>query len=228
MSAFPFDIVGFDLDGTLLDTHGDLGAAVNHAIGLAGRDPVPHGEVRHLVGGGAKKMLERALAVTGGQVAEAEFARLYDELLAFYVANIAVHTRLYPGGRAMLGALAAKGVKLAVVTNKLESLAVKVLDALGLSARFFAIIGGDTLGPGRAKPAPDLLDEMVARAGGGRAAFVGDTTFDTLAAKAAGLPCVAVSFGYNDRPMAELGADATIDHFDALIHALLELDTGRG
>jgi phosphoglycolate phosphatase len=105
---------------------------------------------------------------------------------------------------------------------------VKVLDALGLSARFFAIIGGDTLGPGRAKPAPDLLDEMVARAGGGRAAFVGDTTFDTLAAKAAGLPCVAVSFGYNDRPMAELGADATIDHFDALIHALLELDTGRG
>jgi phosphoglycolate phosphatase len=230
MSAIHFDIVGFDLDGTLLDTHGDLGAAVNHALGIAGRDPVPAGEVRHLVGGGAQKMLERALAVTGGPVAEPEFGRLYGELLTFYEDNIAVHTRLYPGGEAMLDALGARGVKLAVVTNKLESLAVKVLDALDLSRRFLTIIGGDTLGHGRAKPAPDLLDEMVVRGGGGRAAFVGDTTFDTQAAKAAGMPCVAVSFGYNDRPMDQLGADAIIDHFDALIPALLDLqnEEGRG
>jgi phosphoglycolate phosphatase len=98
-----------------------------------------------------------------------------------------------------------------------------VLGELGRTGRFCTIIGGDTLGPGRAKPARDQLDEMIVRAGGGRAAYVGDTTFDTLAAKAAGLPCVAVSFGFNDLPPAELGADAVIDHFDQLIPALEKL-----
>jgi phosphoglycolate phosphatase len=224
---FPFAIVGFDLDGTLLDTHGDLGAAVNHALGLAGRAPVAFAEVRGLVGGGARKMLERALALTGGPVPDQEFAGLHRELLTFYENNIAVHTRLFPGGEAMLDALAARGAQIAVVTNKLESLALRLFGELGLSSRFATIIGGDTLGPGRAKPAPDLLHEMIARCGGGsapvRAAYVGDTTYDTRAARAAGLPCVAVSFGYNDLPPAELGAAAVIDHFDELVPALERL-----
>jgi len=222
MPGFPFKIVGFDLDGTLLDTEADLGAAVNHALALAGRPPVPAGEVRSLIGGGGRKMLHRALSATGG-VPEAEFQALYLELLRFYEANIAVHTRLFDGGEAMLDDLAARGVRLAVVTNKLEALAVKVLDELGLASRFYTIIGGDTLGPGRAKPERDQLDEMIARAGGGRAAFVGDTTYDTLAAKAAGLPCVAVSFGFNDLPPQELGASAVIDHYDALVPTLQSL-----
>jgi phosphoglycolate phosphatase len=226
MTGFPFDIVGFDLDGTLLDTEADLGAAVNHALALAGRAAVPAGEVRGLIGGGARRMLTRALTMTGG-VPEDEFAALYRELLRFYEAHLAVHTRLFPGGEAMLDGLAARGVKLAVVTNKFEALAVKVLQELGLAARFCTIIGGDTLGPGRAKPARDQLDEMIARAGGEaseiRAAYVGDTTYDTLAAKAAGLPCVAVSFGFNDLPPQRLGAAAVIDHFDELIPALEKL-----
>lgn len=222
MRDFPFPIVGFDLDGTLLDTHQDLGAAVNHALVQAGRPPVPVAQVRHLIGGGARKMLERALALTGG-IDEAAFEPLYRELLTFYSANIAVHTRLYSGGEAMLEALAAREVKLAVVTNKVESLARRLLDELGLTWRFATIIGGDTLGPGRAKPAPDLIDEMVARLQGGRAAFVGDTTYDIRAARAAGLPCIAVSFGFNDKPPAELGADAMIDHFAELIPTLMRL-----
>jgi phosphoglycolate phosphatase len=216
---FPFDIVGFDLDGTLLDTHEDLAAAVNHALSLIGRVPVPASVVRGLVGGGARLMLERALTVTGG-IPEAEFPRLYQELLRFYEDNIAVHTRLYPGGAAMLDGLAERGVKLAVVTNKLESLAVKLFAELALTNHFFAIIGGDTLGPGRGKPKPDLIEEMLRRGGSRRAAYVGDTTFDTGAARAAGLPCVAVSFGFNDLPMDELGATAVINHFDELIPAL--------
>lgn len=225
MADFPFDLVGFDLDGTLLDTHEDLGAAVNHALALAGRDPYPLGEMRDLIGGGAKRMLERALAAEGA-LPEAEFKPLYKALLGHYEANIAVHSRLFPGGEAMLDDLAARGVRLAVVTNKFEHFARKVLDELGLSPRFFTIIGGDTLGPGKAKPAPDQLHEMIARAGGARstrAAYVGDTTYDTLAAKAAGLPCIAVSFGFNDLPAHELGADSVIDHFDALVPALLDL-----
>ena len=222
MAKFLFDIVGFDLDGTLLDTHRDLGAAVNHALALAGRAPVAAAEVRGLIGGGAKKMLERALSLTGG-CQEGELKPLYHELLRFYEANIAVHTRPFPGTAAMLDALADHGVKLAVVTNKFESFACRVLDELDLSRRFYTVIGGDTLGPGKAKPARDQLDEMIARAGGGRAAYVGDTSYDTLAAKAAGIPSVAVSFGFNDLPVQDLGADAVIDHFDQLIPVLEKL-----
>lgn len=219
MDTFPFDIVGFDLDGTLLDTHQDLAAAVNHALALVQRAPVPASEVRKLVGGGARLMLERALTITGG-IPEDEFADLHAELLRFYEANIAVHTRLFPGGLAMLDGLATRGVKLAVVTNKLEGLAVKLFDELALTDRFFTIIGGDTLGVERRKPKPDMLEEMVRRAGASRAAYIGDSSFDTGAARAAGLPCIAVSFGFNDLPLDELGAAATIDHFDELIPTL--------
>ena len=222
MTNFPFDIVGFDLDGTLLDTHADLGAAVNHALSLAGRPPVPATELRSLIGGGGRTMLKRALMLTGG-VPQDEFAALHEALIGHYQANIAVHTRLFPGGEAMLDALAARGIKLAVVSNKLESLARQVLDELALTSRFFTIIGGDTLGPGRAKPSRDPIDAMIERGGAGRAAYVGDTTFDTGAARAAGIPCVAVSFGFNDAPAEELGAQAVIHHFDQLIPALEKL-----
>lgn len=224
MNDFPFEIVGFDLDGTLIDTLADLGGAVNHTLALVGRAPVPSQEVRFLVGGGGRVMLERALALTGG-VPAAEFDDLHKEMLRFYEANIAVKSQLFPGGEAMLDGLAERGVKIAVVTNKIESLAVKLLGELGLADRFYTIIGGDTLGPGRAKPARDQLDEMIARAGGGRAAYVGDTSFDTLAARAAELPCVVVSFGFNDLAPHELGGSAVIDHFDQLIPALQRLGT---
>jgi len=223
MTDFPFRIVGFDLDGTLLDTHADLGAALNHALKLAGRPPVPVSQVRDLIGGGAGQMLDRALRLTGGLPDEGERARLHRELIAYYRENIAAHTCLFPGGAAMLDALDAQGTRLAIVTNKLEALAVRLLDQLGLAPRFAAIIGGDTLGPGRAKPAPDLLHEMSRRLGGGRAAFVGDTTFDIRAARAAGMPCVAVRFGFNDLPADELGADAVIAHFSELEPALRRL-----
>lgn len=223
MKTFPFDIVGFDLDGTLLDTHRDLGEAVNQAMDLAGRPRVPTGQVHSLVGGGSKRMLSRALELTGGAVDEMEFARLHDHLLDYYEANIAVHSALYPGGEAALDALAARGTRLAVVTNKLERFAVKLLGELGLSDRFYTILGGDSLGAGKAKPAPDLLHAMIARGGGGRAAYVGDTTYDTGAAGAAGIPCVAVSFGFNNKPPRELGAAAVIDHYDELVAALEQI-----
>jgi phosphoglycolate phosphatase len=223
MKSFPFDIVGFDLDGTLLDTQGDIAEAVNHALVSIGRRRVSAADVRDIVGGGSGQMLGKALELTGGRVSEDEFADLHQILLDHYEAHIAVYSRLFPGGEAMLDELAARGVTLAVATNKLERYARVLLDELGLSPRFRTILGGDSLGPGRAKPAPDLLHEMVARAGGGRAAYVGDTTYDTLAAKAAGIPCIAVGFGFNDLPLAQLDADAVIAHFDELIPALEEL-----
>jgi phosphoglycolate phosphatase len=222
MADFPYDVVGFDLDGTLLDTASDLGHALNHALALIGRPAVPLAEVRSLIGGGAGLMLRGGMARTGG-VDEALLPDLTDRLVAYYADNIAHHTVLYPGGEAMLAGLEARGVKIAVATNKREDLARRVLGELALTPRLAAIIGGDTLGPGRAKPAPDMLIEMVRRCGGGRAAFVGDTSFDVGAARAAGLPVVAVSFGFCDKPPHALGADAVIDHFDELIPTLARL-----
>jgi phosphoglycolate phosphatase len=223
MARFPFAVVGFDLDGTLLDTAGDLGEALNHVLAGMGREPVPLAEVPGLIGGGARMLLERGLARTGGLPEPDRLLPLHHQLIEAYRANIARHTRPFPGTEAMLDALAERGVTLAVVTNKLESLAVAVLDALGLAPRFATIIGGDTLGPDRSKPAPDLLLEMARRLGGGPCAYVGDTSYDTRAAAAAGMPCVAVSFGFNDAPVDSLGAAAVIDHFDALVPTLLAL-----
>lgn len=219
MTDFPFRIVGFDLDGTLLDTAYDIGHALNHALAHVGRPLVQIDQARRYIGGGSAQMLRNALTASGG-LDGIDFPALQERLLAFYAENIARHTALFPGGEAMLEALAARGVHLAIATNKREDLARRLFDELGLTSRFATIIGGDTLGPGRAKPAPDMLHEMVARLGGGAAAFVGDTTFDVGAARAAGLPVVAVSFGFNDLPAHELGADAVIDHFDELVPAL--------
>ncbi|WP_288415966.1 HAD-IA family hydrolase [uncultured Novosphingobium sp.] len=223
MTNFPFAIVGFDLDGTLLNTLGDLAGAVNYTIELEGRAPIPVDEVRPLVGGGSRKMLAKALEVTGGALPASRIDELFPRLLEYYEAHIAIETKLYPGGAQMLDSLASRGVQLALVTNKLEHLAVKLLGELGLSDRFYTIIGGDSLGPNTAKPRPDTLLEMQRRGVAGRAAYVGDTTYDTNAARAAGLPCVAVSFGFNDLPPAELGATAVIDHFDELIPTLERL-----
>lgn len=222
MNQFPFDIVGFDLDGTLLDTSQDIGMALNHALRISGRRELPLEQMSGMIGGGARVLLDRALSATGGTEG-VDPAAMHRDLLEYYAANIAVHTQLFPGGEAMLDGLASHRVKLALVTNKLEGLARKLLDELGLTHRFATIIGGDTLGPGRAKPAPDLLYEMLARLGGGKAAYVGDTSFDTGAARAAGIPCVAVSFGFLDVPRDQLKASATIDHFDELIPTLIAL-----
>lgn len=223
MTDFPFDIVGFDLDGTLLDTSGDLTAAVNHALSLVDRAPLTTDQVKPLIGGGAKMMLEHGLNASGGIPAD-EFKPLYRALLKFYEANISVHTRLFPGGEAVLDRLDAMGIKYGIVTNKFESLANKVLRELGLFDRMVCVIGGDTLGTDRAKPKADPIIALIARcqaAGSGpRAVFIGDSIYDTMAAKAAGIPSVACSFGFLMHSIAEMDADVVIDHFDELIDTL--------
>lgn len=223
----PFDIVGFDLDGTLLDTSGDLAAAVNHALASAGRPALTVEQVKPMIGGGARHMLAQGMAATGG-CDEATLEVLHRRLLEHYEANIAVLTRPYPQALAVLDELAARGARIAVVTNKLEGLARKVLDMLDLTRRFDCIIGGDTMGPGNAKPSPKPIYEMLARCGGGTAAFVGDSIFDIRAGQAAGLPTVACAFGFMMQPVEELGADAIIHGYGELIPALERLATIDG
>ena len=223
MSDFPFATIGFDLDGTLVDSNRDLCPAINHALGLIGREAVPPEATRKLIGGGAKLMLARALELTGGTLPEDELDALHGELLAHYEAHIADHTVLYPGCLEALNALAAHGCSLAVVTNKIERFARKLLEELGMANRFTAILGGDTLGPGRGKPAPDMIEEAVRQCGAGAFAMVGDSSYDVRAAQAAGAPCVVLSYGYHDAPPHTLGAEAVIDHYDELIPVLEEL-----
>ncbi|MBL0767403.1 HAD-IA family hydrolase [Sphingopyxis sp. DHUNG17] len=221
MHDFPFRIVGFDLDGTVVDTAGDITAALNHALALAGREPLAEAQVRPMIGLGTAHLLEQGLVATGG-IPDGGARHLYDELLAYYEAHIAVHSRPFPGLVAALDRLDALGVRTAVMTNKLEHLARRLLEALGLADRMAAIVGGDTL-PGLAKPSPEPIRAMIERSGGGRAAFVGDSIYDVMAARAAGATSVAVSFGFLHQPVEDLGADHIIGHFDELVPLLARL-----
>ena len=217
-----FDIVGFDMDGTLLDTSGDLAAAVNHALESAGRAPLPVDAIKPMIGDGARHMLAQGMAATGG-CTDDELDLLHRRLLDYYEAHMVVHTAPYPHALAALDALTARGAKLAIVTNKIERYATEVLAILGLSDRFVCLIGGDTLGAGNAKPSPAPIHAMIERCGGGRAAFVGDSIYDVRAANAASVPVVACAFGFLDRPVEELGADATINGYDELLPTLERL-----
>jgi len=224
MTDFPFDAVGFDLDGTLLDTFRDLGAAVNHALVLGGFEAVPLESSKDLIGGGAKIMLARAVEAQGG-LPEDAFKPLYKAMLSFYEGHNAVHTKPYPGVREGLAELAARGVRMAVVTNKFETFARSVLTQLDLIGAFDTVIGGDSMGKGAdgqflAKPHPAPVIAARAATGGGRFVFIGDSTYDVRAAKAAGVPVVAAAYGYCDMPPQDLGADAVIDSFADLIPAL--------
>ncbi len=224
MPPFPFDAVVFDLDGTLADTAVDLAAALNHSLRKLGRPEVPAEEVRHLVGHGARALLRRGLAASGEapeELVEAGFPLFID----YYAANICRFTRPYPGIEAALDGLREAGVKLAVCTNKVERLTHLLLGALGWRDRFDAVVGGDTLAVRKPDPAPLL--EAVTRAGGGRAAFVGDSIIDAETARGAGLPFVAVSFGFSDRPVEVLGADEVIERYEDLLPALGRVATGQ-
>lgn len=217
----PFRTIGFDLDGTLLDTSGDLAATLNRVLAEDGRPALPLDRILSMVGRGVHKLLEQAVAATGGGDA-AVVARLYPRFVDTYAAHTAEHSRPYPGVLDALDALAAQGITLAVVTNKLEALTLPLLGATGLLPRFATVIGGDTLGPGTAKPSPAPILEMVRRCGS-PAAFVGDSIYDVQAAQAAGIPVIACSFGFSQVPVTTLGAEAVIDSFAELLPALAAL-----
>ncbi len=222
MTKIPFDIIGFDLDGTLVDTSGDLCAAVNHVLVAVGRSPISQDQVKRYIGGGAKLMLEQGLIATGG-IPNDDFRPLYRQMLGYYEANVSVHSRPFDGALDVLDAFDAAGIRYAVVTNKFEHLAVKLLTDLDLAHRMGCILGADTLGKENAKPSGAPIFEMIKRCGGGSAAYIGDSIYDVMAAKNAGVPSIACSFGFLHGPVEELGADAVIDHFDELIGVLSRL-----
>lgn len=216
--------VVFDLDGTLIDSVPDVRNALNVMLGGRGRRQLAPDEVALMVGEGARVMIGRALEATGGAVADPD--AVLTEYLVAYAARPVVDTVIYPGAVAALARLAEAGCLLGICTNKPEEITRLVLDGLGLTRFFAAIIGGDSL-PFR-KPDPRHVTTTLERMGGdGPAFYVGDSETDVAAARGAGLPVVAVSFGYSKGGTEALGADVVIDHFDQLDAALAELGGGR-
>lgn len=216
----PAPTILFDLDGTLADTALDLTATMNVLLARHGREEVPHHAVRDMVGGGARKIMERGFAYTGAPASDALLDQVFEEFLDHYGQHLADHTRVFDGLMPALEEIAQRGYRLGVVTNKVEHLSREVLGLLDLARFFGVVIGGDTL-PVR-KPDPAPLLEAIARLGGdpAHAVMVGDSPFDIDAARAASIPSIAVSFGYTHVPPAEMGADVLIDHYDAFVPAL--------
>src|SRR5262245_16630786 len=215
--------IAFDLDGTLVDTAPDLIGTLNLILARHDVPPVDFDAARAMIGAGAKPLLQRALASKGVRISPDELDHLFGEYLQHYAAHIADQSRPFPGLVNALDTLEQQGCRLAVCTNKLEWLSVRLLDGLGLSSRFAAICGQDTFG--RPKPDPEMLRLTVARAGGdaANAVMVGDSMTDIATARAANVPVVAVDFGYTEIPPADFHADRLISHFDALPQAVFEL-----
>ncbi|PZQ17037.1 MAG: phosphoglycolate phosphatase [Ancylobacter novellus] len=223
MSETPPLTVVFDLDGTLVETAPDLIAALTVALAADGAPPLPYEQGRDLIGAGARALVERGLEAAGRSLDTARVDELHAIFLDHYGAHIADGSHPYPGCVAALDRLAAGGAKLAVCTNKIESLARQLLDALALTEKFDAIVGGDTFAT--SKPSAEPLLGAIERAGGdaSRAVMVGDSSTDVGAAKAAGVPVVVMSFGYTVTPPSELGGDVVIDHFGELDRAIASL-----
>jgi phosphoglycolate phosphatase len=215
----------FDLDGTLVDTAPDLIDTLNVMLARHKCPTVEYDAARSLIGGGVRPLIERALLER--KLTPAEIDEIYKEYLDHYFAHIADRSQAYPGVIEALDLLDNRGFRFAVCTNKLEWLAVRLLEALGLKERFAAIVGPDTFG--MRKPDPAILHGTLARAGGRaeRAVMIGDSGTDVVTARAAGIPVVLVDFGYTEIPVSELGADRIIGHFDALPAAVDALMPAR-
>ena len=218
----------FDLDGTLVDTAPDLVATLNTIFAREGLPPVDYASARNMVGGGARAMIERGLQAEGRKLAAAEIDRLFHDFIVHYGAHIADRSRPFAGVEAALDELTHRGCRLAVCTNKLERLAIRLLDALGLSQRFAAICGQDTFGV--QKPDPEMLRRTIGRAGGrpDEAVMVGDSATDIATARAAGLPVIGVEFGYSEPPVAALRPDRLVSRFADVPAAVFDLIGDQG
>ena len=209
----------YDLDGTLADTAEDLVATLNWLLGREGLAPLPVESAGSLLGAGARPLIKRGFVASGKTLDPDELEALFADYLSYYKVHIADRTRLYPGVDQALTTFARAGWRQAVCTNKIESLAKLLITKLGIADRFAFICGQDTFGVG--KPDPKPLLNTIAAAGGAskRAIMVGDSGTDIKTARAAAVPVIAVDFGYAYVPVAELGPDRVISHFDELMAA---------
>ena len=209
----------YDLDGTLADTASDLMGALNAILSGEGLAPLPVEDARWLLGAGGRALIERGFCASGRELGAGKLEKLFADFLAHYDDHIVDLTKLYPGVDTALERFARGGWRQAVCTNKMEASARRLMRELGIADRFAFICGQDTFGVG--KPDPKPLLRTIAASGGApaRAIMIGDSATDIKTARAALLPVIAVDYGYTDVPVAELGPDRVISHFDELVEA---------
>jgi phosphoglycolate phosphatase len=215
--------IAFDLDGTLVETAPDLVATLNKVLASEGLAPVPYELARNMVGHGAKHMIERGYAATGLPLSPDLSPVLFERFISTYLAHIADTSHPFPGCLEALDALLDAGATLVVATNKRTDLAVALLEKLNMTVYFAAIIGAD-LAPA-AKPDGRHILFAVEEADGDpdMAIMVGDSASDVNGAKNAGMPVIAVTFGYTEIPAQDLGADVVLDRFDQVVDAIARL-----
>lgn len=216
--------VVFDLDGTLADTAGDLIAAANAALAVLGHGPqLVIGEDDATAFAGGRAMLRLAAARMGVDDAEGLADAGYQPLLDAYGRDIDTHTTLYDGAVAAVDRIRSAGDATGICTNKPEGLAIELIARLGLTDRFPALIGADTLPVRKPNPAPLL--ETISRLGGDatRAVLIGDTVTDRKTAQAAEIPCILVTFGPTGRAVEDLKPEGLLDHYDDLDRVIAQV-----
>lgn len=219
------EAVVFDLDGTLIDNSLCLHHALNRLFLEEGRDPIHIEAVRKMVGGGAFKIVKRSFAATGEIPDKADLRRLGHRFKELCYGEAARLTKVYPGVASTLERLKRQAIKLAICTKRPRQHAEDALARLNLKDYFTMIWGGDN--PSARKPDPQVLLAVLAKLGTSveKAVMVGDKANDVAMARGAGVPVVAVSYGFSGISPEDLGADVLIDRFAELPRALAVLSS---
>ena len=209
----------FDLDGTLVDSVPDLAGSLDSLMADKGLEAIGIAAARKLIGHGIPDLVRGALALRGvgwdGGQGAADIKRFTD----IYAQRVSRETRPYADVEQTLSLLAREGWRMAVCTNKMERYARTIIRDLGLDAYFPVVAGPDTFGVGKPDPR-HLLETAKAVGAAGPVIFVGDSEVDIATAKAAGVPVVALSYGYSKAPLGCLLPDALVDRFADLPAAL--------
>lgn len=218
-----FDAVVFDLDGTLVDTAPDILAYLNEMLFELGRPGLDLDAVRPMIGDGVRSLMIRGLEASGGVPGDLDLDALFHRYLQRYAVEPVRTSQPYPGMVDALEALSNADIRLGVCTNKPQAPTDRLLAKLDLDRYFEAVIGGDALPIKKPDPAHLLtvLDRLNVEPV--RAALIGDSETDLKTARAAGIPCILVSFGYTAILARDLGADRVIDHAQDLLPALISL-----
>ena len=205
--------VVFDLDGTLIDSLGDIAVALNRLLVEEKMPERSLPEVQSLIGGGVAILLRTAWDQAGKSLTAEDESRLVKRFLELYLEAAALKTIIFDGVPETLKALRAKGWRIGICTNKPDSITERVLIDLKLAPLVDAVVGGDFH---RRKPDGEHVLETLRRldADPKKSFYVGDSATDVIAAKAAGIPVACVSFGYAHSPVADLGADWIIENFN--------------
>jgi phosphoglycolate phosphatase len=210
----------FDLDGTLVDSALDLSATLNHLLKIHDRPEVPLSKVRQMVGQGAKALIIKGFSETGHTPDDKKLSILFNEFIEYYKENISAKTIVFPSVIKTLEELKDLNIKMAVCTNKPLELSNKLLQNLGLADYFSAVTGGDSFKYLKPDPRHILSTLDILDADPQYAIMIGDSSNDIIAAKAANIASIAVTFGYTDRHVSEFHPNQIIDHYEEFITAM--------